>query len=99
MADEHPDSATIICAKSECRLAETGRCVEGLELGACPYYGRELDHEEIVAEPAEKRDGDISIRLPGAGTLNLADASRILCQGRARVIAVIGPTDSGCWSA
>ncbi len=84
----------IICANRECRVAQTGRCVEGFDLSACPHYGREPDVVDEVDDEAETGD-DAGLRLPGADTLTLDGASRILRAREARVIAIIGPKGAG----
>ncbi|WP_324742440.1 TRAFAC clade GTPase domain-containing protein [Pseudomonas veronii] len=95
MAAEDEDIETIVCANPECRVAETGRCVEGLELDACPHYGEEPEYDEAEGEELEEEDLDQSITLPSAETLSPEDASEILRRGESRVIAVLGPSDSG----
>jgi hypothetical protein len=95
MADEDEDAETIVCANPDCRVAETGRCVEGFELYACQFYGREPDEGEVEAAAADEKEVGESIDLPTAGTLSLAEASRVLRQSDARVIAILGPSDSG----
>jgi hypothetical protein len=89
--EEEEDNETVICANPDCRVADTGRCVEGFELGVCPHYGREPNGADYDAGS----DGYQGVRLPTAGALNPATASSILRQGETRVIAVIGPSDSG----
>ena len=82
------------CANVDCRVAETGRCVEGLTLDACPHYGRALESDggsKDSVDPSASR----SVALPPAGTLTSAEASAVLRLGPARVIAVIGPRDAG----
>ncbi len=85
----------IICANRECRVAETGRCVEGFELSACPHYGREPDVLDETDDEIETQDDVPGLRLPGADTLTLEGASRILRARDARVIAIIGPKGAG----
>lgn len=87
--------AAVICANPDCRVRESGRCVEGLDLQTCPHYGHEPG--ELTDEVAE---GDEStpapgVELPGAGTLSPAETSKLLRAGEARVIAIIGPSDAG----
>ena len=85
------DETTVICANADCAVAEDGRCIEGFELSACPHYGRE---PEVAPEP-DVRNERSSVDLPGAETLSTSDASMLLRRGDARVIAIIGPGDSG----
>lgn len=89
------DNGEVICANRECRIAETGRCVEGLELEVCPHYGREPEVEEIADGEAETSDPGAGLALPGADALTLEQASQVLRQSDARVIAIIGPKGAG----
>jgi hypothetical protein len=34
------NSQAVVCANPDCKVAETGRCVDGLELNVCPQHGR-----------------------------------------------------------
>ena len=96
MANVDNDEATMICANPDCQVAETGRCVEGLELSACPHYGRESEEtSETNRRSEEKSSESSSIGLPSADTLTPAEASRLLRRSDARVIAIIGPRDAG----
>ncbi|MBA4316211.1 MAG: hypothetical protein C0422_12925 [Alcaligenaceae bacterium] len=86
----------ITCSNSDCRIAETGRCVEGLEPSDCSHYGRQ--HEvanTLLGDLPEVIQKEESIQLPGAGTLTPADASQVLREGNTRVIAIVGPSDAG----
>lgn len=82
----------IICANPDCRVAETGKCVEGLETAKCPHYGHARGDEASGNVAAQASTGT---RLPGSDTLTTIDAARLLCVGDTRVIAIIGPSDSG----
>lgn len=95
MAGEDESIATIVCANPDCRVAETGRCVEGLELDACTYYGLEPVDAEMDGEELDEQGDNLSVMLPSAGTLSPEDASHVIRQGGSRVIAVLGPSDSG----
>ncbi|WP_211441234.1 TRAFAC clade GTPase domain-containing protein [Collimonas humicola] len=95
MTDDN-DSVMLICANPGCRVAENGRCIEGIDLAACPHYGRELEsHSEVGSDETEIVDGPLGVALVGAGTLTLAETSRLLRTGDARVIAIVGPSDAG----
>jgi energy-coupling factor transporter ATP-binding protein EcfA2 len=85
----------VICANRDCRVAETGRCVEGLELTLCPHYGHEPTNEEHPSPPDDTENDIAGVRLPGADTLTLDEASRLLRRNGGRVIAVIGPKGAG----
>ncbi|PZX01986.1 hypothetical protein DFS28_101336 [Pseudomonas sp. 478] len=89
------EELTFKCGNPECRVSETGRCVEGFELDKCLQYGRE---PEEISEEEEIEDADVStpfVQLRGAETLSLEDASKLLRAAPTRVIAIVGPSDSG----
>lgn len=90
------DSVTATCALTDCHVAETGRCVDGLDLEDCPHYGS-APEEPSVSDPGNEQDSTkpSNIVLPSADSLSLAEASSVLRHGDARVIAIIGPRDSG----
>lgn len=88
-------SAVITCSNPDCRVAETGRCVEGLAFSECSHYGRLPDVTDQHLDDETEVLQDVGIRLPGAGTMTPTDASRLLRAGMARIIAVIGPSDAG----
>jgi hypothetical protein len=87
------EGSPVVCGNADCRVAETSRCVEGLTLEVCPHYGHDADGRDTKEAPAQERSRGVA--LPSAGTLTPTEASKILCQGVSRVIAVIGPRDSG----
>lgn len=80
----------VICANPDCRVKETGKCVEGFETSKCPHYGHAP--APVVTGLADESSG---VALPSGGTLNISDSSRILRAREARLIAVIGPSDAG----
>ena len=100
MAVEH-DDPVVVCANPDCRVAESGRCVEGFELVACPRYGRDADDEGAAgADEAVDTEGLAetsveSIQLASANALTPSQASGLLRAEDARVIAILGPLKSG----
>ena len=85
------------CTNPDCRVSETGQCLEGLELVVCPHFGSTGDLEET-----EKQDDSIpkltknTVMLPLGTVLSCDGTSRVLSRSEdARVVAVIGPTASG----
>ncbi len=86
-------AAPIRCANPECRVAETGKCVEGLELTACPNYGRE--RTDNASSPDSDSDKAAGLRLRSAEQLDLQAASEVLRASAARVIAIVGPLEAG----
>ena len=96
MANVDSREAVVSCANPDCRVGETGRCVEGFELSACPHYGREPEEPSDTKRGSDEKSSESSsIGLPGADTLTTAEASRLLCRSDARMIAIIGPRDAG----
>lgn len=88
--------APVTCSNPDCRVAETGRCVEALPFSDCSFYGRQPGAESVLLDDEpEVVQEEAAIPLPGAGTLTPAEASKVLRAGETRVIAVIGPSDAG----
>lgn len=87
------------CTNPDCRVAETGRCVEGLDLNSCPNYGQAISDGLIEDDSTGNEDVPEEVNgnvvLPSAATLSLNEASSILRHGASRVVAVLGPSDSG----
>jgi hypothetical protein len=82
----------VICANPDCRIAETGKCVEGFETGKCPHFGHAPADVGETESETSKTEG---VRLPSADTLTVADAAGLLRAGDTRIIAIIGPSDAG----
>ncbi|WP_435609811.1 TRAFAC clade GTPase domain-containing protein [Pseudomonas knackmussii] len=95
MTTEDEDVVFIRCANPDCRVSETGRCVEGLDIESCPHYGQEAEIEDENLNDTDGDAEDPGLMLPSAETLTVVEATHVLCQGETRVIAVIGPTESG----
>ena len=94
MTDNQSTIEAVVCANPDCRVTETDRCVEGLEFAACPIYGRAAESAPS-AEGAASEIAIPSLTLPGANALTLAQSSKVLRTGAARIISVVGPSDSG----
>lgn len=84
------DTPMLVCANPDCRIGETGKCVEGMETDKCPHFGRAPQEATKTADQVSN-----GIGLPAGGTLSIADASKLLRAGEGRVIAVVGPSDAG----
>lgn len=90
----------ITCPNPDCRVAETGKCVEGFEISLCPHQ-RAADvtaktpNIEVYddANIASKSQPDIPVTR--GIILNIDEATDVLCSGPSRVVALIGPTESG----
>lgn len=90
------------CPNPDCRVSETGKCVEGFSLGECPHQKNTATNDS----PLIIEDIDIHLQQPPASIvpersiargeiLNIDEATDILRSGPCRVMAVIGPMKSG----
>lgn len=92
---DHEVPGEVTCSNPACRVAVTGKCVEGLGLSECSHYGRQPDDTaDTLSEEGEKPQAE-GILIAGADTLTPEEASQLLRAGSARVIAVLGPSDAG----
>lgn len=97
---DEEDKKRVICSNPDCRVAETGRCVEGMELTICPHYGSKSEaypeeYTDDAHEQDESTDVSTDIRLPSAETWTPSEVSRLLCERETRVIAIVGPSEAG----
>lgn len=87
--------AEIQCANPECRLSQTGKCVEGL-VEKCPHITRVGATAQAVADDTtEAADSAPDISLAKSERLKLKEASALMRAAPTRVVAIIGPTYSG----
>lgn len=90
------ESAEIQCANSECRVSQTGKCVEGFALDKCPHIARAGASAQPVADnKIEAADSTPDISLAKSERLTLEEASAVMRAAPTRVIGIIGPTYSG----
>jgi len=92
----------LTCPNPDCRVAETGKCVEGFSVGECPHQQKVIPSEEPsdaandVAQHSSPPKKDTKEEFVASGEiLNIDDATDILCRGTTRVMTVIGPNKSG----
>lgn len=83
----------IICSNPDCKVAETGKCVEGLELSVCPQYGK--DPETGAPSDDAKLEVVRGVALSSARHLDVRGAEHVLRGNPSRVLAFVGPRDSG----
>lgn len=88
------DHSQLVCRNPDCRVSETGKCVEGFEIEKCPKIGsdtavRETPPTDVSAQPPE------DITLPRSERLSLEEASTLARAVSTIVVAIIGPTSSG----
>ena len=86
---------TICCGNPACRVADTGKCIEGLETAICPSYGKppgsladDLHEAELTPEVA-------ALVFSSAQKLTIPESIDLLRKRQSRVVAIIGPHDAG----
>ena len=80
------------CGNPDCKVGQTGKCVEGLALDKCPHYGKPPPPRAAVEIVADETQGML---LPSGDLLTVGDANEVLRRGRSRVIAIVGPKEAG----
>lgn len=85
------EAITIQCSNKDCRIAEDGKCVEGLARDVCPNFG----HEPAAVESDGEVDEPETWSLSAAERLSKKGAAAILRRDTGRVVAIIGPHDAG----
>ena len=91
------DAVDTQCRNQDCRVSETGKCVEGLAPDKCPHVVRDAAGPQ-PAEASDAKEEHASapdIRLSKSERLALSDASAVLRSAPTRVVAIIGPTSCG----
>lgn len=90
------DGNIVTCSNPECRVGETGKCIEGLDFAACQNYGKAVvEPEKIESDNVEDESRANTVTLSSAAKLSVLEANRLLRQHECKVIAVIGPHDAG----
>jgi hypothetical protein len=93
---EIDEEGILTCSNPDCRVAETGRCVEGIELNTCPHYGLTSDeYIDEAPEIIEQTSASNSEQLLSGQAWTTTEVSKILCERESRVIAIIGPSEAG----
>ncbi len=91
--------AAHFCANADCRVAETGKCVEGLGLEQCPHYGRAAALPSGITSSAAATVETASARkrvvLPSGDQIAVGEVASLLRAGEARVVALVAPSDAG----
>lgn len=83
------------CANPQCKVSESGRCLEGLTLDKCPTYGRDTISAPTPDDDAVEEPVDNLIPLRSAISVPLSRASELLGRRYSRVIAILGPREAG----
>lgn len=96
MASEAPS-----CSNTDCRIAETEKCIEGYSLADCPHYGRPTVQDIEVVDDAA---GDetvpeatdlLAIPLSLGEALDRAGASNLQRRRLSRTVGIVGPQFAG----
>lgn len=95
------------CSNPDCRIRETGRCVDGHEdLTACPFYGRKLaetgpdgpieesETSTLNVSPNENQRLSL-VKISRAEALNLREGTTLLSARPAAVVSIVGPVGAG----
>ena len=85
----------IKCSNTECKVAETGKCVEGLEPATCPNYGKSAESIKTNGISDDGASQEATQQLALSNVLDAVDGSRVLAARPSRVVAVIGTVDAG----
>jgi hypothetical protein len=80
------------CGNPDCKVGQDGKCVEGLALDKCPYYGKPPQPRAAAAAVADETHG---VLLPSGDLLTVDEANGVLRRRGSRVIAVVGPKEAG----
>lgn len=92
-----PESVEIQCSNSQCRVVETGKCVEGLALDKCPHILKvAVGSQTAAAGPGVgSADAPPDIALAKSERLTVEEATAVMRAAPAKVIGIVGPTSSG----
>ncbi|TSJ83291.1 TRAFAC clade GTPase domain-containing protein [Chitinimonas sp. BJB300] len=89
------EEAFVRCANPECKVAENGRCIEGIaDLQSCTHYGKALVIVDRPASPATRKPVP-GVSLPGAEAMARGDVQLMLRNQPCNVVAIVGPVGSG----
>ena len=96
---------SIKCGNIECKVAQTGTCVDGHDdPAACPLFGQEPSDDTDAtsdqstdldaSEPVEE-DGPQLVNVARGEALNLRETAMLLSERQARIVSIVGPVDAG----
>ncbi len=95
-----------ICSNPDCKVSETGKCIEGFELEKCSYYGQRssVDDDLFDLDPMDENEPDKDsldeaegafLALHDGKCIPVNDVGSVLKKFKARVISFIGHAGSG----
>jgi hypothetical protein len=93
LAEQDTSPSTIQCANPACTAGSTGKCLEGLALEACPYYGKTTKTEE--SHEGEVDRAERSRPLSSGERLDIAEANSTLRHEISRVVTIVGMVGAG----
>jgi hypothetical protein len=90
----------LVCSNSVCKIAEDGKCVEGLERSRCTFFGHESELKDSVDGREDSQIQEVATRPEGIAletglSLPAQGVSSLLKRSGSRVIGLIGPNESG----
>ncbi len=92
----------LTCPNPDCKVAETGKCVEGFPVGECPHQQKTItsesppDTSNIETQQEQSSETSFDEKSIASGEiLSIDEATDILRRGSTRVMTVIGPYQSG----
>jgi hypothetical protein len=87
----------LTCPNPDCRIADTGKCVEGFDISECPNLRAATVPKvpEPVAKDSDTEPRRSDVRVASGEILTIDEATDVLCNGLTRVLTLIGPQDSG----
>src|SRR3546814_8204927 len=85
----------IRCANPECQIAESGKCVEGLDRSECPHFGHEMVQLSEAVDAIPVDEPAVGTRLSAGIALSPDGALAVLRRAETRVAALLGPRATG----
>lgn len=83
------------CKTPGCKVAETGKCIEGFKVDECPHVVIVEDVVDNALPTTSESSGRNEISIHSGLFLNVEEATDVLRSGQSRVLTIIGPSDSG----
>src|SRR3546814_20019046 len=83
----------IRCANPECQIAESGKCVEGLDRSECPHFGHEMVQLSEAVDAIPVDEPAVGTRLSAGIALSPDGALAVLRRAGPRVAANIGSSE------
>jgi len=88
------DFQSVQCSNRDCRIAEGGKCVEGLNPTECPNYGKPLLSTVEPGVSSKEAEPDV-VKLSRADQLTTTEAVSLLRRQECRVVALVAPYNAG----